>query len=150
MDTNHNKKPVEHKAAAPAATAPVAAPKAATPAAANAAAPVAPMAQACATTTHNKVEACSSEKSESKAHANTHDGKVVSISGNKLVMTSQAGQQHSHTVAVDAKVCCDGTACRTQDLKVGSKIRLTTQQDDKNIAVRIESLDKNTEFAQSA
>lgn len=104
--------------------------------------------EACATTT-DKSEACATTADKSGACANTHDGKVVSISGSKLVMSGCDGKEHSHTVATDAKVCCDGTACRTEDLKVGSKIRVTTQTDDKNVATKIESLDKQAKFAQS-
>lgn len=104
--------------------------------------------EVCATTAAMP-ECCATTAGKSEACANTHDGKVVSISGSKLVMSGQDGKEHSHTVAADAKVCCDGTACKAQDLKVGSKIRVTTQTDDKNVATQIESLDKQTKFAQS-
>ena len=50
----------------------------------------------------------------------------------------------------DAKVCCDGTSCHTADLKVGSRIRVTSSPDDKHTATKIESLDKNAEFAKTA
>ena len=82
-----------------------------------------------------------------EACANVHDGKLVSISGNKLVMTSHEGKEYSHTVAGDAKVCCDGTSCKTGDLKVGSQIRLTTKPDDNQIATKVESLNKQAAFA---
>ena len=104
--------------------------------------------EACSTTTA-KPETCATTTEKSAACANTHDGKVVSISGSTLVMSGCDGQEHSHTVAADAKVCCDGAACQTEDLKVGSKIRVTTQTDDKNVATKIESLDKQAKFAQS-
>ncbi len=104
--------------------------------------------EACART-DGMPEACATATGKSEACANTHDGKVVSISGNKLVMSGHDGKEHSHTVAAGAKVCCDGTTCRTEDLKVGSKIRVTTQTDDKNVATKIESLDKQSKFAQS-
>lgn len=123
MDTNHNKKPEDKKVAAP-----VAAIK-----------PAVHAATACTTPT-GKSEAC----------PNTHDGKVVSISGGKLVMSSHEGKHYSHTVADDAKVCCDGKTCRTEDLKVGHKIRVTTRPDDNKVAIKVESLDKQPEFAQSA
>ena len=104
--------------------------------------------EACATTAA-KSEACATTSAKTEACGNTHDGKVVSISGNKLVMSGHDGKEHSHTVAADAKVCCDGTACKAQDLKVGSQIRVTTKTDDKHVATKIESLDKQTKFAQS-
>ena len=40
--------------------------------------------------------------------AKTHDGKVVSVAGDKLTTTCSEGKQHCHTVAKDAKVTCDG------------------------------------------
>jgi hypothetical protein len=80
--------------------------------------------------------------------ANIHDGVVVSIAGNQLVMTSAAdNKQHSHTVAADAKVTCDGNTCTMVDLKAGLKIRVTTNANDKNVAIRIEAIDKDADFA---
>lgn len=79
---------------------------------------------------------------------NTFEGKIVSVKGGKLVMKNQEGKEYSHTLAKDAKVCCDGTACQTDDLKVGSRIRVTTKKDDRNVATGVESLNKQTEFAQ--
>ena len=99
--------------------------------------------------TATKPEACATTNDKTEACANTHDGKVVSISGCTLVMSCHEGKEHSHTVAADAKVCCDGTACRTEDLKVGNKIRVTTKADDKHMAIKIESLDKHDQFAPS-
>ena len=80
--------------------------------------------------------------------SNTFDGKVVSMTGNKLVMTNKAGKEYSHTLATDAKLTCDGTVCKPEDLKAGNKIRVTTKKDDRNMATGIESLDKDAEFAQ--
>lgn len=96
-----------------------------------------------------KTETCATSSTKTESCGHTHDGKVVSISGNTLVMSGSDGKEHSHTVAADAKVCCDGTACKAQDLKVGSQIRVTTKTDDKQVATKIESLDKQTKFAQS-
>jgi hypothetical protein len=80
--------------------------------------------------------------------SNTFEGKVVSITGGKLVMTNKAGKEYPHTLATDAKLTCDGTVCKAEDLKAGSKIRVTTKPDDQNVATCIESLDKNAAFAQ--
>jgi CTP-dependent riboflavin kinase len=76
-----------------------------------------------------------------------HDGKVVSITGNKLVMTSLEGEEHSHALTVDAKLTLDGKVCKAADLKPGTRIRVTTQGADKSVANRIEGLDKNLDFA---
>ena len=78
----------------------------------------------------------------------THDGKLVSISGDKLVMTAgNEGKEHSHTLARDVKLTLDGKACKAADLKAGTRIRVTTRGADKQLATRIEGLDKNPDFA---
>jgi hypothetical protein len=69
----------------------------------------------------------------------THDGKVVSVAGDKLMTTCGEGKQHSHTMAKDAKVTCDGHASKIADLKAGTPVRITTSKDDKNIATAVES-----------
>jgi hypothetical protein len=79
-------------------------------------------------------------------YANTHDGKLVSMSATSFVMTGKDGKEHSHTLATDAKVTCDGKPCKIGDLEAGMKIRVTTSQTDKNSAINIEALDKDTEF----
>lgn len=80
--------------------------------------------------------------------SNTFEGKVVSMTGNKLVMASKDGKEFSHTLEKDAELTCDGTVCKAEDLKAGRKIRVTTKKDDRNVATGIESLDKNAAFAE--
>ena len=80
--------------------------------------------------------------------ANTHDGKVVSITSSKLVMTDKDGKEHSHSVSTDTKICCDGKDCKASDLKAGMKIRVTTKKSDEGVAVGIEAIDKDAGFAQ--
>jgi len=80
--------------------------------------------------------------------SNTFDGKVVSMIASKLVMTNKEGKECSHTLAKDAKLTCDGTVCKAEDLKAGRRIRVTTKKDDRNVATGIESLDKLAAFAQ--
>ena len=81
------------------------------------------------------------------AKESSHDGKVVSITSDKLVMTSKDGQEHSHALAADAKLTLDGKACKAADLKAGTRIRVTTAGTDTGVANRVEGLDKNLEFA---
>ena len=71
--------------------------------------------------------------------AKTHDGKVVSVTGDKLTTTCDAGKQHCHTIAKDAKVTCDGQTSKAADLKSGTHVRVTTHKDDKTIATAVES-----------
>ena len=76
-----------------------------------------------------------------------HDGTVVSIAGDRLVMACNEGKEYSFRVATDAYVCCDGVTCQSELLKVGSKIRITTKADDINVATKIESLINQVDFA---
>ena len=70
--------------------------------------------------------------------AKTHDGKVVSMTGDKLTTTCSEGKSHCHTVAKDAKVTCDGHASKAADLKAGTHVRVTTSKDE-NVATAVES-----------
>ena len=58
-----------------------------------------------------------------------HEGKVVSVGDGKLVM-SVDGKEHIHSVAADAKISCDGKACKLDDLKPGQRIRVWTPKGD--------------------
>jgi len=78
------------------------------------------------------------------------DGTVVSVTGDKLTMTSKEGKEHSHTLPANVKVTCDGKACTASDLKAGMRIRVTTDTADRLAAARIEALDKDTAFASSS
>ena len=84
---------------------------------------------------------------KSETFGDFHDGTVVSVSGNRLVMASPESKEYSFRVATDAYVCCDGVICPAEELKVGSKIRVTTKADDINVATKIESLVNQVDFA---
>jgi hypothetical protein len=85
-------------------------------------------------------------KEAKDAKETTHVGKVVNITSTKLVMTSKEGEEHSHALTADAKVCCDGKVCKAEDLKPGTRIRVTTQTNDAKLVTRIEAIDKNKSF----
>ena len=78
--------------------------------------------------------------------ADTHDGKFISITDNKLVMTNSKGKEHSHTLAADATMTCDGMVCKAEQLKAGMKIRVTTEKGEAGLATHVEALDKDAEF----
>ena len=80
------------------------------------------------------------EKSDA---GNTHEGKVVSVKGQQLTMEAK-GEKHTHKVAPDAKITCDGKNCKLDDLKAGTMIRVTV--DNANTATRIDAKtnDKST------
>jgi hypothetical protein len=79
--------------------------------------------------------------------AHTHDGTVISSTSSKLIMMGKDGKEHSHTVASDTKVTCDGKVCKATDLKAKMKIRVTTKKTDEGAATTIEAIDKNSDFA---
>lgn len=74
-----------------------------------------------------------------KTPTTTHDGKVVSVVGDKLTTTGSEGKQRSHTVAKDAKVIHDGKPIKLADLKAGTEVRVTTHADDETTATAIRS-----------
>src|SRR5947209_16903653 len=84
-----------------------------------------------------------------KNAGDSHEGKVVSATGNKLVMTDKDGKEHTHTLAENAKVMVDGRAGKTADLRPGMRIRVTTKKGDANMALRVEAIDKNADFGKS-
>jgi hypothetical protein len=69
----------------------------------------------------------------------TFHGTMVSVMDNKLVMTSVGGKERSYTVATDAKVTAYGKSCKTEDLKAGTKLRVTSKSSDRDLATRIET-----------
>src|SRR5215510_7639077 len=73
--------------------------------------------------------------------ADMHQGKVVEVGVGKLTMTDMAGKnQHSHEVATDAAIPCDGKACGLSDVQVGDKVTGTTDmKDGKTLATKIEA-----------
>ena len=86
--------------------------------------------------------------SRKECSPNTFEGEVVGVTGNKLVMKNKEGKQYSHTLTDDAKLTCDGTICKAEELKSGTRIRVTTKQNDRRVATSVEALSKNAEFTQ--
>jgi hypothetical protein len=96
-----------------------------------------------------------SEKSKDDTHvavaSNSHEGQVVSITSDKLVMTNTEGKEkHTHTLTAGIKVTCDGKVCKALDLKAGMKVRVTTENAEPHAATRIEALDNNRDFEKGA
>jgi hypothetical protein len=71
--------------------------------------------------------------------SDTHEGKVVSVTGNKVASTCSQGKEHHHTLTKDAKVTCDGKESKLADLKAGTPIRVTQCKDDRSKASSVES-----------
>ncbi len=79
--------------------------------------------------------------------SDNHDGKIVSITAEKLVMTGEEGKEHSHALTAAAKLTLDGKECKAADLKAGTRIRVTTKKGDTKTVTKVEAIDKNKEFA---
>jgi hypothetical protein len=90
-------------------------------------------------------------KTEDKVAGKSHDGKVVSITSSKLVMTNMEGEEEQmHALTADVKITCDGKVCQAADLKSGMRIRVTTENSAPHAATRIEALDNHAEFEKGA
>jgi hypothetical protein len=74
-----------------------------------------------------------------EACSKMHEGKVVSVIGDKLTTTCSEGHQRCHTMAKDAKVTCDGKASKATDLKAGTCVRVTQNKGDKTLAAAVDS-----------
>lgn len=70
-----------------------------------------------------------------------HQGKVVEVGSSKLTMTDMADKnQHTHEVATNATITCEGKACGLSDVKVGDMVTVTTDtKDGKTVATKIEA-----------
>jgi hypothetical protein len=83
---------------------------------------------------------------------NTHEGTLVSATGNQIVMKGAkdaAAKEYTHTLAANARIMCDGKECKVADLKAGQKIRVTLGKDTtsgKEQVTKLEALDKNKAF----
>jgi hypothetical protein len=73
----------------------------------------------------------------------THEGKVVSVTAQKLVMTMKGETtEHSHTLAKDVTITLDGKAATTDDIKPGMRIKVTTPKGNLKKASKIEAFSK--------
>jgi hypothetical protein len=55
-------------------------------------------------------------------------------------MTDNEGKaEHTHTVARNATITCDGKACKLSDLKAGTMLRVTVEErDGKKVVTKVE------------
>ena|SRR5437773_12040812 len=68
-----------------------------------------------------------------------HEGKVVRVDGDKLVMTDKDGKEHTHTLAAGGKVSIGDKAATLADLKAGMTICVYTKKGDLKTATRVEA-----------
>lgn len=77
------------------------------------------------------------------------DGSFVSLEGNCLMMSCGVGIMDQACTLMDgAKVSCDGTVRRAEELRAGMRIRITTSDADARKVIRIEAIDRNHGFAE--
>jgi hypothetical protein len=81
----------------------------------------------------------------------THDGTVISVTAEKLVMKDTAkngveAKEATYRLADNAVVTCDGKKCKLAELKADQKIRVTNQKGDNETIVKVEALNKNEKF----
>jgi predicted lipoprotein len=73
----------------------------------------------------------------------THSGTVVKAADGKLTMTDKDSKEHSHAISDDVKITCDGKKCKLEDLKEGTKVKVTTRKDGvKTVVTRIDATTK--------
>jgi hypothetical protein len=82
------------------------------------------------------------DKDKATKAKNTHRGVAVSVEGNKLTMVGRDKKEHTHTVASDAKITCDGKECKLSDLKKGVFLEVTTKEGDPKTVVAIKASTK--------
>lgn len=75
-----------------------------------------------------------------------YTGEVVRIGNDQLIVADQYGKQRTHTIASDAIVTCDGVVCTVMDLGPGMRIRISTKEYARDVAVRIEAIDRHEKF----
>jgi hypothetical protein len=75
-----------------------------------------------------------------------YSGKVISMANDILVATDRHDRERTHTLAEDARLTCDGAICTAADFKPGMRIRVTTREGARDVAVGIEALVKNERF----
>jgi hypothetical protein len=66
-------------------------------------------------------------------------GKVISVEGDKLTTESREGRQQCHTVRKDAKLTLEGNSCTLEDIKVGTRVRVTPCSEDCTMAAAVDS-----------
>src|SRR5262249_53264076 len=75
----------------------------------------------------------------------THEGKIVKIDKDQLVMTDKDGKEMTHKLNKDVKLRLDNkdvTVADITDFKANMKVRVTTKKGDATTILKIEALSK--------
>jgi len=78
---------------------------------------------------------------DDKNKEGSHEGLVVKAANNQLTMTDMSGKnEHTHDVAENATITCDGKQCKLDDLEKGCHVKVTLERkEDKMMATKIEA-----------
>src|SRR5262249_18578154 len=82
---------------------------------------------------------------EEEEKGDTHEGKIVRIDKDELVMTDQGGKERTHRLNKDVKLRLDHkdvTLTDINDFKAGMKVRVTTKKGDPKTILKVEALSK--------
>jgi len=74
--------------------------------------------------------------------ASTVIGTVSTTADGQITVTDKDGKDHALSVAKDAKITCDGSACALKDLKKGTAVTVTLAANDKTMAQQIDAKTK--------
>ena len=95
------------------------------------------------------------DDSKAAKQTNSHDGTVVRVTAEKLVMVDTAKngveeKEQTFRLADNARVTLDGKKCKLEDLKADQKVRVTNKKGDDSFTIKVEALDKNEKFEKRA
>lgn len=87
------------------------------------------------------------DKNTAYEPTNRHDGKVVSMTDDKLVYTDSEGKEQTLNLARTSKISLDNEPAKSTDLQPGMTVRVTSNRDAKQSATNVEAIRQNVDFA---
>jgi len=69
------------------------------------------------------------------AEPQIHKGTVVSAANGQLVLKATSGKEQTHLVSRETKVTINGRVGRLEELKMSTKVRVTTDGGDKVVSI---------------
>jgi len=71
-----------------------------------------------------------------------HNGTVVSATNGQLVLKDTSGKEQTHLVSRETKVTINGRVGRLEELKMSTRVRVTTEGSDKVVSIATVDDDK--------
>ena len=69
------------------------------------------------------------------AEPQIHNGTVVSATNGQLVLKDTSGKEQTHLVSRETKVTINGRVGRLEELKMSTRVRVTTEGGDKVVSI---------------